>query len=86
MIGNGAHRVSEIAGRLARPASSLAAPLAMLGDMDLIRREIPFGSDPKSGKRSLYQIADPFLRFWFRVVAPNRSLLADAPLETRLLC
>ena len=86
VIGNGAHRVSEIAGRLGRPASSLAAPLAMLGDMDLIRREIPFGSDPKSGKRSLYQIADPFLRFWFRVVAPNRSLLADAPRETRLLC
>ena len=86
VIGTGAHRVSEIAERLGRPASSLAAPLAMLGDMDLIRREIPFGSDPKSGKRSLYQIADPFLRFWFRVVAPNRSLLADAPRETRLLC
>ena len=61
VIGNGAHRVSEIAGRLGRPASSLAAPLAMLGDMDLIRREIPFGSDPKSGKRSLYQDRRPVL-------------------------
>ena len=86
VIGNGAHRVSEIAGRLGRQASSLAGPLATLGEMDLVRREIPFGSDPKSGKRSLYQIADPFLRFWFRVVAPNRSLLADAPRETRLMC
>ena len=86
VIGNGAHRVSEIAGRLGRQASGLAGPLAMLGDMDLVRREIPFGSDPKSGKRSLYQIADPFLRFWFRVVAPNRSLLAEAPRETRLMC
>lgn len=86
VIGNGAHRVSEIAGRLGRQASGLAGPLAMLGDMDLVRREIPFGSDPKSGKRSLYQIADPFLRFWFRVVAPNRSLLAEAPRETRLTC
>ena len=86
VIGNGAHRVSEIAGRLARPASSLAGPLASLREMDLVRREIPFGSDPKSGKRSLYQIADPFLRFWFRVVAPNRSLLAEAPREARLMC
>ena len=86
VIGNGAHRVSEIAGRLGRAASSLAAPLATLGELDLVRREIPFGSDPKSGKRSLYQIADPFLRLWFRVVAPNRSLLADAPRETRLMC
>ena len=84
VIGNGAHRVSEIAGRLGRQASSLAGPLATLGEMGLIRRETPFGSDPKSGKRSLYQIADPFLRFWFRVVAPNRSLLAAAPRETRL--
>ena len=83
-IGNGAHRVSEIAGRLGRQASSLAGPLATLGEMGLIRRETPFGSNPKSGKRSLYQIADPFLRFWFRVVAPNRSLLASAPRETRL--
>ena len=51
VIGNGAHRVSEIAGRLGRPASSLAGPLASLSEMDLVRREIPFGSDPKSGKR-----------------------------------
>ena len=50
----------------------------------LVRRETLFGRDPKSGKRSLYQIADPFLRFWFRVVAPNRPLLAAAPRETRL--
>ena len=47
VIGNGAHRVSEIAGRLGRPASSLAGPLASLSEMDLVRREIPFGSDPK---------------------------------------
>lgn len=86
VIGNGAHRVSEIAGRLGRPASSLAAALAALTEMDLVGRETPFGSDPKSGKRSLYRIADPFLRFWFRVVAPNRSLLANAPRETRLVC
>ena len=86
VIGNGAHRVSEIAGRLGRQATSLAGPLATLIEMDIVRKETPFGSDPKSGKRSLYQIADPFLRFWFRVVAPNRSLLANAPRESRLLC
>ena len=86
VIGNGAHRVSEIAACLGRQASSLSARLAMLVEMDLIRRETPFGSDPKSGKRSLYQIADPFLRLWFRVVAPNRSLLAEAPSATRRQC
>ena len=83
-IGAGAHRVSEIAGRLGRPASSLSRPLASLVEMQLVRRETPFGSSPESGKRSLYRIADPFLRLWFRVVAPHRAALAEAPRETRL--
>lgn len=84
VIGAGAHRVSEIGGRLGWPASSLARPLAALTGMGLVRRETPFGSDPRSGKRSLYRIDDPFLRLWFRVVAPGRAALAQAPRETRL--
>lgn len=84
VIGAGANRVSEIAGRIGRPASSLSRPLANLTGMDFVRREIPFGSSPRSDKRSLYRLADPFLRFWFRVVAPHRAALAEAPAETRL--
>ena len=84
VIGAGAHRVSEIAGRLGCPASSLARPLAALTEMGLVRRETPFGSDPRAGKRSLYRIDDPFLRMWFRAVAPSRTALAQAPRETRL--
>ena len=84
VIGAGAHRVSEIAGRLGWPASSLSRPLAALTEMGLVRRETPFGSEPRSGKRSLYRIDDPFLRMWFRVVAPVRTALAQAPRETRL--
>ena len=84
VIGAGAHRASEIGGRLGKPVSSLARPLATLVTMNLIRREVPFGSDPKSGKRSLYRIDDPFLRLWFRTVAPHRADLAEAPRETRL--
>ncbi len=83
-IGDGAHRVSEIAGRLGKPASGLSKPLAALTEMGLVRRETPFGSNPKSGKRSLYRMDDPFLRLWFRVVAPHRAALAAAPRETRL--
>ena len=83
-IGNGVHRVSEIAGRLGMPASNLSKPLAALMEMGLVRRETPFGTNPKSGKRSLYCMEDPFLRLWFRVVAPHRAALAVAPRETRL--
>ena len=84
VIGNGAHRISEIADRLGKPASSLSRPLASLVEMELVRRETLFGADPKSGKRSLYRIDDPFLRLWFWVVAPHRAALAATPRETRL--
>ena len=76
-IGAGAHRVSEIAGRLGRPATSMARPLDRLLGLGLVRREVPFGEDEKSGKRALYKIADPFFRLWFRVVAPHRAQLAS---------
>ena len=75
-IGAGAHRVSEIAGRLGRPATSMARPLDRLMGLGLVRRELPFGEDEKS-KRGLYKIADPFFRLWFRVVAPYRAQLAS---------
>ena len=74
-IGGGAHRVSEIAGRLGRAATSLGHALDRLIGMTLVRREVPYGESPKAGKRSLYKIDDPFLRMWFRAVAPNRAAL-----------
>ena len=84
VIGSGSHRLSEIAGGLGRVTTSLARPVAALAEMGLVRREVPFGSDPTSGKRSLYRIDDPFLRLWFRVVAPHRAALSASPPESRL--
>jgi AAA+ ATPase superfamily predicted ATPase len=53
-IGAGAHRVSEIAERLGRPATSMARPLDRLVSLGLVRRELPFGEDEKASKaRSL---------------------------------
>jgi AAA+ ATPase superfamily predicted ATPase len=83
-IGAGAHRVSEIAGRLGRPATSMSRPLDRLLGMGLIRREIPFGELEKTSRRSLYKIADPFFRLWFRVVAPYRGPLASGSRQVRL--
>lgn len=82
-IGAGAHRVSEIAGRLGRPATSMARPLDRLLGLGLVRRELPFGEDEKSSKRALYKIADPFFRLWFRVVAPHRARLASGTQAAR---
>jgi hypothetical protein len=82
-IGAGAHRLSEIAGRLGRPATSLARPLERLIGMGLVRRETPYGEPLRGGKRSLYKIQDPFLRMWFRVVAPNRAALTAGSRPSR---
>jgi AAA+ ATPase superfamily predicted ATPase len=75
LIGQGCHRISEIAARMAKPVTSLARPLERLIEMDLVARETPFGTSVRSSKRTLYRIADPFLRFWFRFVQPDRSRL-----------
>ncbi len=77
-IGAGAHRLSEIAGRLGRPATSLGHALDRLIGMTLVRREVPYGESARGSKRSLYRIDDPFMRLWFRVVAPNRKTCAHA--------
>jgi AAA+ ATPase superfamily predicted ATPase len=75
LIGAGCHRLSEIAGRLGKPATSLARPLAVLVELGLVRRELPFGTSLKDTKRTAYLLADPFLRAWFAFVEPNRSRL-----------
>lgn len=83
-IGGGVHRVSEIAGRLGRPATSLARPLDRLVELGLAVREVPFGEPPRASRRSLYRIADPFTRLWFRVVSPHRAELVRGTSRTRL--
>jgi AAA+ ATPase superfamily predicted ATPase len=75
LIGQGCHRISEIAGRLEKPATSLSRPMQRLLELDLVSRRVPFGAPPGESKRSLYEIADPFIRFWFTFVEPNRSRL-----------
>jgi len=75
VVGQGAHRVSEIGARLGMPATSLTRPLARLLDIGLLTREVPFGASFKDTKRTAYRIGDPLLRFWYRFVDPNRSRL-----------
>lgn len=76
VIGNGANRLSEIAGRMQKNATDLSGPLAKLINLGYIEREIPFGENPRNSKRSYYQISDPFMRTYYRYVVPNRSLIS----------
>lgn len=82
-IGLGAHRSSEIAGRLQVPATAITRPLAQLQELGYVRRELPFGTDERRSKKSLYRLADPFLRLWFRTVATHRGSLRLAAAAVR---
>ena len=75
LIGSRCHRLSELAGRVGQPATNLSRPLSRLIDLGYVRREVPFGESTRSTRRSLYRLDDPFLLFWYRFVAPNRSRL-----------
>ena len=75
LIGGGCHRLSELAGRVGQTATNLSRPLSRLIDLGYVRREVPFGESVRSTRRSLYRLDDPFLLFWYRFVAPNRSRL-----------
>lgn len=47
--------------------------LQQLKQLGWLREERPFGE--RTARRSLYRVADPFLRFHYRFIAPNRSAL-----------
>jgi AAA+ ATPase superfamily predicted ATPase len=76
LIGQGCTRISELGGRLGCPSTSLTRPIARLTELGLLVRETPWDTDPRDSKKSLYQLADPFLNFWYRFVDPHRSRLA----------
>lgn len=76
VIASGANRLSEIASRMGREATSLSAPLDRLIRMSYIRREIPFGESPKKSRRGIYRINDPMMDFYYTFILPNMSSLA----------
>ncbi len=75
LIGAGCHRISEIAGRLGKPASQLTRQISLLQDLGYIKRMVPFGEDSRNSKRGIYKIEDDFLRFYYEYVVPNKSTL-----------
>ncbi len=87
LIGSGCCRLSEIAGRLGKPAGSLTRPLSNLIELGYVRKEVPFGEEPRSSKRTFYRLDDPFLSFFFRFLPANQSLLemgAVGPVEAAI--
>jgi AAA+ ATPase superfamily predicted ATPase len=73
-IASGRTRNSQIASLLELPSSNVAATLDRLADLGYVRERTPVTPTTRGG-RDFWQLSDPFFRFWFRRVAPNRSRL-----------
>ena len=83
-IGEGAHTLDAITLASGLAKNHASTYLARLQDLTFVQREIPVTISP--GKRTTYGryvLADAYLRFYFRFLAPNRLLLEQG-LNNRL--
>lgn len=78
-IATGHTTPNEISGATGIESGPLSKYLQTLRRLRLIDREVPVTASSKKSKRSIYRVADEFLRFWFRYVEPNRSSIEAAP-------
>lgn len=77
-ISTGNNTPHEIGGALGVSSSYLSPYLKQLEELHLVRRRIPATIPPErrqSTKTSRYHLIDPYLRFYFRFIAPNADLV-----------
>jgi uncharacterized protein len=72
-IAQGERKWNRISSRLGKPGGSLSRPMRWLEDMHLVRRLVPVTDNPKTSKRTLYRLSDPYVGFWHRFIAPLRA-------------
>jgi len=81
-IAGGATRLNEISQRVGLDATSVNKYLSVLRELGLVKRETPITERaPQKSKKGLYKIADNYIKFWFRFVLPNRSLIESGNTE-----
>ncbi len=73
LIGRGVAKPSELASRLGAPQGNLSRPLALLLELGLVHRELPFGESSRTTKRVLYSVQDPALSFYYGTYLPFRA-------------
>lgn len=74
-IAAGRTRVGEISNATQISTPNLTKMLGRLEALGYLQGRSPLTSKGPETRRTSYRLADPFFRFWFRFVFPNRSLL-----------
>lgn len=75
-IGAGAHTLDDIANATLISKTHLSSYLARLQEIRFVERRLPATIPPQKirlSRMGRYHLTDPFLRFYFRFVAPQRS-------------
>jgi AAA+ ATPase superfamily predicted ATPase len=73
-IARGERTWSRITSRVGRDGGALLRPIQWLQEMGLVRRVVPITeANARASKRAVYEIADSYLTFWHRFVAPLAS-------------
>lgn len=75
-IAEGYTGTSAIAGRIQIKQQLATKFLSRLQELGYVARVEPLEPGGKAAGRGYWKIADPYFRFWFRYVFPNRSRLA----------
>lgn len=68
-IAEGASRMNEIVTKTGVDSGPCAKYIKILIDLGIVRKETPITE--KSGKKTIYLLADNFFRFWYRFVPQN---------------
>lgn len=83
-IANGKTTLNEIKGFIKVERTDLSPYLGNLIEVELIKREVPFGENANS-RFGRYYLKDNFLRFWFRFVYPNSSSIEEGVFDTAII-
>ena len=73
-VAGGASKASEIAGKTGETVAKCLKYIHVLSELGIVRKETPFG-EKESSRKTIYLVADSLFRFWYRYVAPNRTLI-----------
>ena len=80
-IAAGRTRAGEISNATGLSTPNLTKMLRRLEALGYVEARSPLTPKGPEMKRASYRLADPFFRFWFRFVFPNRSLLERGRVE-----
>ena len=78
-IAQGASRINDIALKTGQENSVVSKCLGTLIDLGIVKKETPVTE--KIGKKTIYELADNFFRFWYRFVPANMSAIDSGRIQ-----